>query len=56
MDGVMHRRTFDKCSILTPAQKRRLKDAGTHSFPNIVLNVSAAGRGSADGTHPYCGN
>jgi hypothetical protein len=37
-DGVMHRRTFNKCSIVTPAQKRRLKDAGTYSVPDIILH------------------
>jgi hypothetical protein len=50
-DGVMHRRTFDKCSILTPAQKRRLEDARTHSVPNIILHVPAAGKGSAEHIH-----
>jgi hypothetical protein len=57
-DGVMHRRTFDKCSILTPAQKRRLKDAGTYSVPDIILHVPAAGRGLAEHIHivevKYC--
>jgi hypothetical protein len=48
---VAHRRTFDKCSILTPAQKRRLKDAGTYSVADIILHVPAASRGSAEHIH-----
>jgi hypothetical protein len=55
----MHRRTFDKCSILTPAQKRRLKGlsgAGTYSVPDIILHVPSAGKGLADHIHIYCGN
>jgi hypothetical protein len=55
---VVHRRTFDKCSILTPAQRLRLKNAGTYSVPDIILQVPAAGRGLAENIHiveiKYC--
>ncbi|KIY95044.1 hypothetical protein MNEG_12919 [Monoraphidium neglectum] len=57
-DGVVHRRTFDKCSLLTPAQRLRLKNAGTYSVPDIILQVPAAGRGLAENIHiveiKYC--
>jgi hypothetical protein len=48
---VVHRRTFEKCSILTPAQRLRLENAGTYSVPDIILQVPAAGTGLAENIH-----
>jgi hypothetical protein len=57
-DGVVRHCALNKCFILTPAQKRGLKNAGTYSVPAIILHVPAAGRGLAEHIHiveiTYC--